>query len=248
MELVLEKASLFKKSIDAIAVLIDEAEFIVDDNGLFLKATDPSQISMISFSLPKSAFKKFDVSGSHKLGVDLDYLSQVLSRSKSSDALSLVFDETSSSIVVKFSGESIRTFKVPLIDISSSELPNPKIEFDAEIVCKGEVLQDALKDSALISSHVTLGVDSSKFYVLANSSKGSLNNETSQDSASISKMEVKSDSKSMYPLDYLQDMMKGASSDTEVSLSLKTNLPVKISYNIDSAELTYFLAPRVEHD
>ena len=49
MELIIEKADVLKRSIDAIAVLIDEAEFEVSEKGLSLKATDPSQISMVDF-------------------------------------------------------------------------------------------------------------------------------------------------------------------------------------------------------
>ena len=60
MKLVLEKAADFQRSIEAIAVLIDEAEFVIDEKGLALKATDPSQISMVDYLLEKSAFKHFD--------------------------------------------------------------------------------------------------------------------------------------------------------------------------------------------
>ena len=41
MELVFEDASLFKKYVDGIAALVDEAEFLIDETGLSLKATDP---------------------------------------------------------------------------------------------------------------------------------------------------------------------------------------------------------------
>ena len=85
ISLVLDNAAEFKRCIDAIAVLIDEAEFVVDENGLSLKATDPSQISMVDFSLPKTAFKSFKADGVAKIGLDLDYLAQVMARSKSSD-------------------------------------------------------------------------------------------------------------------------------------------------------------------
>jgi DNA polymerase III sliding clamp (beta) subunit (PCNA family) len=57
MKLVLEKAGDFQKSIEALAVLIDEAEFVLDERGLALKATDPSQISMVDFLLEKNSFR-----------------------------------------------------------------------------------------------------------------------------------------------------------------------------------------------
>ena len=80
MELVFKSADVFRKSMEAIAVLIDEAELVVKETGLELRATDPSQISMVDFSLPKKAFSKFS-SAETRLGLDLDYLNQVLARS-----------------------------------------------------------------------------------------------------------------------------------------------------------------------
>jgi proliferating cell nuclear antigen len=244
MELVLKDASLFKKSIEAISVLIDEAELVVKESGLELKATDPSQISMVDFTLSKDAFEKFE-SEETRLGLDLDYLNQILSRTQSSDELILSLDEKKAFLEVTFKGKAQRSFQVPLIDISSSEVPSPKIEFDAELLVNSSFIQNSLKDVALISSHITMGCDSQKFFVKANSSKGNLNEEVMQDKDTLPELKVKQECKSMFPLDYLQDMLKSASGN--ISLFLKANAPVKISYSIGEANITYFLAPRIEN-
>ena len=179
MELVLKSADVFKKSMEAIAVLIDEAELVVSSNGIELKATDPSQISMVDFSLPAKSFEKFDVTDT-RLGLDLDYLNQVLSRAQSGDELALSLDEKKAFLSVTFRGTAERSFQVPLIDISTSEVPNPRIEFDSEMVILASFLQNAFKDAALISSHVVLGCTDEKFFVKATSSKGNLNEEVSR--------------------------------------------------------------------
>jgi len=246
VELVLKSADVFKKSMEAIAVLIDEAELVVSDKGIELKATDPSQISMVDFSLPKAAFSKFDADNV-RLGLDLDYLNQVLSRAQSGDELVLSLDEKKSFLSVSFKGSATRSFQVPLIDTSSNEVPSPKIEFDSELLIAAGFLQSAFKDAALISTHVTLGCTDAKFFVKANSSKGNLNEEIGQDKNTLPEMKVKNECKSMFPLDYLQDMLKVASSDTKVSLFLKSNAPIKVSYPIGEASITYFLAPRIEN-
>jgi proliferating cell nuclear antigen len=244
MKLILKDAGLFKKSIEAISVLIDEAELVINDNGLELKATDPSQISMIDFSMPKSAFEKFETEET-RLGLDLDYLNQILSRAQTGDELELKLDDKKAFLEVTYKGKAERTFQVPLIDISSSEVPTPKIEFDAELLINASFISNALKDVALISSHITLGCDSEKFFVKANSSKGNLNEESKQDKETLPELKVKTECRSMYPLDYLQDMLKGASGN--ISLYLKSNAPIKISYPIGEASITYFLAPRIEN-
>ncbi|HPM85848.1 MAG: proliferating cell nuclear antigen (pcna) [Candidatus ainarchaeum sp.] len=246
MELVLKNADVFKKSMEAIAVLIDEAELVINQNGLELKATDPSQISMVDFSMPSTSFEKFDVV-ENRLGLDLDYLNQVLSRAQGGDSLTLSIDEKKAFLSVTFKGNAQRSFQVPLIDISTSEVPNPRIEFDSELLISASFLQNAFKDAALISSHLVLGCSEDKFFVKANSSKGNLNEELAENKDSLPEFRVKRECRSMFPLDYLQDMLKAASSDTKVNLFLKSSAPIRISYKIGDASISYFLAPRIEN-
>ncbi len=246
VKLVLEDASDFKRCVDAISVLIDEAEFLVEKDRFVLKATDPSQISMVDFELPKNAFHEYEVDSPTKIGLDLDYLSQVMSRSKPKEKLVMELDEAKSRLNLTFKGSSTRKFSIPLIDFSSQELPNPKIEFDAEIKLKAGIIQDALKDAALISTHLTLGVTDETFFVKAHSSKGELFNEATKKDKELIELKTRNDCTSMFPLDYLSDMLKAASSSDEIDLHLKSNAPVRLSYKIGKASITYFLAPRIE--
>lgn len=246
MKLVLESAEDFRRSVEAIAVLIDEAEFVVDENALSLKATDPSQISMVDFVLEKKAFEEYKVEGTARLGLDLDYLSQVMSRAKAKDQLVLELEKDESSLEIVLKGASTRSFRIPLIDVSNSNPPSPKIDFDALVVLDASVVQDALKDAVLVSSHVTVGVDAKHFFVKAFSSKGSLNNETPKDNKSILEMNAKQPCQAMFPLDYLNDMLKVASAESKVELNLKTNAPIRVSYPVGKATITYYLAPRIE--
>lgn len=246
IELELEDAVNFKRIVDAIAVLIDEAEFILTDKGFALKATDPSQISMVDFVMEKDAFRKFSIKQPTKLGLDLAYLAQIMSRAKAKDSLHLILDPATNRLNISFQGASVRKFSVPLIDISASELPSPKIDFDAEVTLDSSILTDGLKDASLISTHVTLGIDAERFYMSANSSKGTLDHETKRKEKAIKDFHVKKECKSMFPLDYLINMLKGTSSDTAVKIQLKSNAPIRLSYNIGKSQICYFLAPRIE--
>ncbi|MCX6802117.1 MAG: proliferating cell nuclear antigen (pcna) [Candidatus Diapherotrites archaeon] len=248
MKLVLEKAGDFKKSCEAIAVLIHEAEFDVGENGIALKATDPSQISMVDFEMKKAAFKEFKFEAAQRIGLDLDYLNQVMGRAKPTDELTIELVPQKTSLSVTFKGASTRHFSVPLIDVSKNPVPNPKIEFDVELKMKAGIVQDALKDAELISTHVLLGVEKETFFVNANSSKGTLRNETSKKEKEMKSFVAKKDCKSMFPLDYLKDMLKTPSGDDEIELKLKSDAPLFISYKIGQASIAYFLAPRIESE
>ncbi|HIH21088.1 MAG: proliferating cell nuclear antigen (pcna) [Candidatus Diapherotrites archaeon] len=244
--LVLENAAEFRKCIEAISVLIDEAEFVLEKDSLSLKATDPSQISMVDFRLPKKAFKEFELSSPSKIGLDLDYLSQIVSRAKASDVLEIELDSENSRLKLSFKGSSKRSFNIPLLDISRQELPTPKIEFEASLKIKAGELQEGLKDASLIASHITIGVQNDNFIMKANSSKGFWEHESSKKDGALVELQVKKEGTAMFPLDYLQDMLKAASSDTIVSIGLKANHPVNLAYNIGEASISYYLAPRIE--
>lgn len=246
IKLVMENANSFRKSVEAIAALIDEAEFIVNEKGLTLKATDPSQIAMVDFELPKDAFKEFDVANELKLGVDMEYFRQIISRAKPDDALVLELSSEQSALSIKFKGKSQRSFSMPLIDVSKGQIPNPKIDFEAELTVKAGLLQDALKDAEILSSHIILGVTSEYFYVSANSSKGTFRNETSKKEDTIKKFDVKKECRAMFPLDYLKNMLKAPSGEDEITLHLKTDAPLKMDFTNERARVTYYLAPRID--
>jgi len=246
MKLVLDNAIQFKKAIDAVSVLIDEAEFVLTKEGLKLKATDPSQISMIDFKLPKKAFSEYNIEKETRIGLDLNYLSQILNRSKAGEKLILELDEKESMLKIQLKSGSARNFSVQLIDISSNDLPSPKVEFDAEIKANAGLIQEGLKDSVLVSTHVTLGVTSKNFFIKASSSKGESVYEITKEDKNLKELNAKKECYAMFPLDYLQDMLKSASSDTLVEMNLKSNSPVRITYSIGDALVEYFLAPRIE--
>ncbi|MBI4210642.1 MAG: proliferating cell nuclear antigen (pcna) [Candidatus Diapherotrites archaeon] len=248
MEIVYEDASLFKKFVDGLSALVDEAEFIVDDKGLSLKATDPSQISLVDFSIPRKAFRKFDVKEPAKLGADLNYFTQIMGRAKSGDSLSLSVSGEGSKLNVVFSGAARRAFLIPLLDLSTAELPLPRIDFDAEVKVKADALQDSFKDANLISTHVVLSVENDSFVLKASSSKGNLENVYSNKDKSLVSLTAGAETRAMFPLDYLVSILKASSSDTEVTVKLKTNAPVEISYSVGEAKFVYFLAPRIESE
>ena len=127
-------------------------------------------------------------------------------------------------------------------------MPLPRIEFDAEVKVKADALQDSFKDAALISTHVLMCVENDSFAVKANSSKGNMHNIYANGNKSLVSLKAQQETRAMFPLDYLVGIIKAASSDTDVTLKLKSSAPVEISYQIGEGKLQYFLAPRIESD
>ena len=52
-------AKLLRDMATAISILVDEATFKIDPEGLKLRAMDPSRVAMIDFEWPKSIFQEY---------------------------------------------------------------------------------------------------------------------------------------------------------------------------------------------
>jgi hypothetical protein len=76
------------------------------------------------------------------------------------------------------------------------------------------------------------------------SSKGKFKQDIDTDSKNV--VISGGNAKAMYPLDYLQNMIKN--SKGIITIKLKDDMPLELSYTIGKAAVRYFLAPRVDSE
>lgn len=249
IKLILKDVKEFQKSIDAIGVLINEGLFTIDEEKMYLRATDPGQISLVDFVMPKDAFEQYlvDIPETEKnvtFGININNLLQILAHSSSDDKLSLEIKDDKSFILIELIGKSKRSFHIPLIDVSEQEQPLPKIQFEVTVQISSDQLLSGLKDAALFSSHITINIENNKLFLETQSSKGKFKQEIEQDGTGV--VISGSKAKAMYTLDYLQNMIKNAKS--VITLKIKDDSPIELSYTIGSSAIRYFLAPRIDEE
>lgn len=231
----------WRNSIGAIAALIDEGTFQIDESGIKLRAMDPSQIALVDFILPGKGFEKFEVQKPVSIGVDLIELSKITNRSKPEDKIELSFD--GSRLKMIFRGDTTRTFSLSVIEASSTPPREPKIEFTAEIKIAPNIIKEALKDAELVSNHVALNADNG-LVLKADGDTGSV--EIILKEEKILSLSIKAPSRAVFSLDHLNNILKEADAPSVVSLSLKSDAPLRIEYAIGDAKVVYYLAPRIE--
>lgn len=242
----LSDAKLLKNSIDAIANMIDEAGLSASGEGLRLRAMDPAHVALVDFEMKKEAFDEFEVKGQVVLGLDLDRLNTILKRSSSDDKVFLELDEENNQLKIKFKGVSTRTFSLPLIDVSEEELKVPSLDFAAVVEVDPQLISEGIKDAEVVSDHVTLKLDSKDFYILAKGDLGSAEVKIEKDRAVA--FEVKKESRSMFSIEYLKDIIRASDIATSVKVHLGSNLPVKMDFLAGAARLSFLLAPRIESE
>ena len=231
----------WSNSIDAVAALIDEGAFQIDEAGIKLRAMDPSQIALVDFILPAKGFEKFEVDKSVSIGVDLLELSKITKRSKPEDKIELSFDGARLRMV--FRGETTRNFSLSVMEAAANPPREPKIDFTADIKIAPSIIKDALKDAELVSNHVALSADGG-LSVRADGDTGSVEISFKEDK--LLSISVKAPSRAVFSLDHLNNILKEAEAPSVVSLSLKNDAPLRVEYSIGDAKVVYYLAPRIE--
>lgn len=245
MKIVARDAPSLKYAIDAIVSLVEEGVFEIKKDGIQLKAMDPSQISMISFTMPKSAFAEFSVEEDRKIGLDISHLVNVLSRGKKGEIAELSVED--GRLVIKFiADKKKRTFKVPLLDIGEGMQREPKIEYTNFVKINADAFKESLKDAKLVSTHVRLILSSQGFVIEVKGDAGDARTEFEKGAPEVLELQVTADARATFPLQYLEDIVKASSSASPLTIYLETDRPLRLEYEIEGAKAVYYLAPRIE--
>ena len=226
-----------QRQINAVSTFVSEGNVRFNSQGIFFRETDPSQIVLVDFFIPKGFFQKFVVEPAF-VGLDILELTKILLRSQPNDFLKM--DLTDSELVLEFEGGFSRTFRLPLIDVMKDEPSLPNTKFDAVVQVNSRVLKEALKDAALFGNSVVLKVKDSSFSVETRGNQGLLQSVASQ--ASVVSVKSSAEAVGKFNLTFLQNIVREAENEKRVTLELKTDAPMKISYQIGETPIQFYLA------
>lgn len=240
-------ARTWKKVIDAIEVLVDEAVFKANKEALKVRAMDPSHVAMVDVYLPAAIFDEYECSGDVAIGVSLDEMRKVMRRAGSNDELELVLDESAGNLRVHLKGATSRTFRLSLLDIGREEPPTPSIKFNVEAKLLSDALVQALKDAELFSDHVQIAATPEGVRITASGDTSGVEVKIDKGSEALLELNITESSRAIYALNYLSDMVKAASASETVTISFSTDMPLKLEFRVlGEGRITYWLAPRIE--
>jgi len=246
-ELGVDDVKFLRGCMDAIVNLVEEGTLEIGENAISVKAMDPSQIAMVAFSAPKDAFSGYKVSGTSKVGVNFADLGKILGRGRAKDKLTMKQQENK--LLLEFTGAGAkRHFSLPLLEGAGAVHREPRVEHDATIKMKGGEFKEMLRDVALVSSHLTMHAKGKEFSMSAKGDSAEMSSVSEKGEKAEFEVSAKGEARATFPLQYLDDITKACPDDGLLVLSLRTNAPLKLSYNIGKAGLVYYLAPRIESE
>jgi len=252
-----------KAFVSEIVVLADECKITIEPiDGLKVKLVDPAHIAMIDTGIALEVFENWTVTPSNayigSFGVDLEKLKVYLKAFKAKDkdtVLSVKVDIDSRRMTIDGPTGS-RTISL-IDDTGVSEPKVPNLELPTELIIKdAKAFRAALKMASEISDHIALRYDgnlrelwlecegdadkmASKLEIEVIKSEASTVQKTIDGEVQRIQSE---DSKSLFPLEYLNNLAKGLPDGFKICLG--NDYPVKIV----SGRTTKLLAPRIESD
>lgn len=247
-EIVFDGAKDFANLIATASNLIDEAAFKVTEDGVSMRAMDPSRVVLIDLNLPAEIFSKYEVDGEETIGVNMDHFKKILKRGKSKDILILKKGEENF-LEVTLQGTATRTFRLPLIEVEELELELPELPFTAKAIVLGEVLKEAVKDASLVSDSLKFIARENEFIMKAEGETNEVEIKLTLEDEGLLDLDVQEETKSAYGISYLADMVKGIGKADEVIIQFGNDMPLQMDYPVrDEGRLTFLLAPRVEEE
>lgn len=242
MKITLAEPRFFKDSISIISELVTEASFKINKDGLEMVAMDPANVAMVMFKLLASNFSEFEVEN-ETIAINLNNLKQILRRVKSNDTLTLETQENK--LKVQLKGSTVRTFKIPIIDLEEREQRVPDLEFAASVKMNSSLMNDLIEDAEIVAESVAFIAEPERLQVVA---EGDLSNVKVEVDKEVS-IKCSGKVKSKYSIEYMKKMISGSKLSNEVVMNFGNNYPLKLDYEVvDKLILSFILAPRVDND
>ena len=245
------KADNLKEFIGTVGSLVDEAKLNVSEEGLQIKAVDPSHVAMIEANMMKSAFDSYEAKVM-EMGLDIDKFKNVLTVAGKDDMVELEKDDKLNRLVVNIGN---LTRAMPLLDTSG--MPDPKVpslDLPASVsVAVGEIGQ-GLKASKSVSDHIALSTTKDSFrLVCEGDNQNSVDVSLGKDQ--LEKLDSSEDATSLFSLEYFALMVNSLPSDRILHINLGSDLPVKVDADLAVDDMTgaqgnvkFLLAPRIDRD
>ena len=245
------KADNLKEFIGTVGSLVDEAKLNVNEDGMQIKAVDPSHVAMIEANLIKSAFDSYETDVA-EMGIDVDKFKTVLAVAGKEDMVSLEKDDKLNRLVVNIGN---LTRAMPLLDTSG--MPDPKVpslDLPAFVSVSVEEISQGLKASKSVSDHIALSTTKDSFRLIC---EGDNQNrvDLTLGKEQLEKLVSPEETTSLFSLEYFALMVNSLPPDRILHINLGTDLPVKMDADLAIEDLTgaqgnvkFLLAPRIDRE
>ena len=235
----------FRNLVKALAAVVDEGCFHVDEARISLLGMDSSHVAMVDFELPGEFFDGYLCEGTPRIFINIGEFLRFLDRVERDEGVMLRLDEERARLMIRCTrpGQT-RRFEMPIMEPLDEEAPQPKISFKSSARLLTRSLRDAIMDAGLVSEQVKIEVTGDMLKMSAMGDVGSAFSEWERGTDELLELKAEEDSGATFTLSYLRDMVNAARVSSEVvTLELNTDMPIRLGFELPQGKLVYYLAP-----
>lgn len=242
--------------VDAVKVMTDECRVDVSPDGWRIAAVDPAHVAMVLVTLDRRVFWKHQVS-EFQMGLDLDKVKEALKHAQYENVrLSLADDGR---LVVE-SGKL--TKKIRLVDtagMGNVKVPNLEDKLFAVASLWIDEIRRGLSASATVTDHTILTVTKDRFTMYSPGDGDDVTLRLPDGAGGLTILfpttAPAEKARSVYPLDYLTNVLKTCPDGTKVTLRVGVDLPIQMEWDLAApgdktpvGHVTFMVAPRMDGD
>jgi len=220
------------------------------DEGLRLKAMDPSHVMMVDLMIPRTAFDEYRVAEEMVITINLELASKVLRRATKNDKLVLLSDGSRITFGLVSKGGVERCFTMPLLASKYEEIPELSLELQVQAKTLGPSVASALSILSEAGEILKISVNQEGMSLIASSELGEIEMVFSPTTGTLIDYQPPLDPQQFanaYSLEYFEFIAKIAKLSETITFKLSPDMPCEIDAELSSgALLKVYVAPRVE--
>lgn len=220
-----------------VSQFLEECNLNITSKGIEVKMPDSSLVCYVDAFLQAECFEEYEAKIEQKVGINAKEFVNILKRANDNETISLKI--SNEKIEINFSN---RKFVISTIDVNVDNIDVSKLEYDAKAVISSEIFTTSIDDSTIFSESVIIEINNSNMYFYGTSTTKTYENIIQKNDKGVFTLNGKA--KARYSLEYLRKLKK---LPEKITLELKTDAPLKISYKNDYY-FSLILAPRVEEE
>jgi proliferating cell nuclear antigen len=153
--------NLWKKLIDCIQALVQEANFDCSPGGFSIQAMDTSHVALVHMLLREDGFSNYQCERNCILGLNLNSLAKVLKIVEGNDSLTLRHLEGSDIVVLQTeNSEHTRKseYQLKLLEIEAEAMGIPTMEYKSVVTLSSTEFAKIVRDMTVFGDTVTISV------------------------------------------------------------------------------------------
>ncbi|MEM4718373.1 MAG: DNA polymerase sliding clamp [Desulfurococcaceae archaeon] len=239
---ILPEAKLFKEIIDTISKIADEVSILLAPDGLFIKALDVDQTSLIDVHLPREMFLEYEVEEQTNIGVSITNLKKVLKHVKKGENLTIKPEEDFVKFTIGTVGVVTSSFKFRNLDVSIPELPELGLNFTVIAKIQAQSLKKIIEDIEAVGGSTQIKATPGSI-IFRSVGAGKLEIKLTTGSFALISLDVIEPAESIYDTTKLTNIMNVARVSDVVTLQYANKMPLKADFNVGIGRVSYLLAP-----